>query len=431
MLLLTLASVVSVASAQTFSIGIGLGRPGDVIPAFDSQRSSSATTSSSQNRNPFTSFSGAGGSDVNFEKFFSSSRVASPQSSPDTRTRSQERTPSRSPARTFPEAPASTSSTSSATAPGRSSSSFRGISSPNPVITSRGAPVAPVSTPVVSSPARETTKPTFSSQLSGAGTTLPRDSSSFKGSFSQTPPPSRPRGGAFEGSRDFTVQASRDVSSRGREQDAVPRQPSATRPPTTTETNEVVDPRDNLIGHSICARGSIGDACRKHLANTAMSCTSGFCHECQQCGNMSPDLWPKCCREHFLCCRPLARACQGCDQPALKPFCSVAFGRALTKAVTETVKAVTETVKAVTETVKAVTETVKAVTETVKAVTETVKAVTETVKAVTETVKAVTETVKAVTETVKAVNETVKAVTETVASRIEAPVTSLFSSVKT
>ncbi|XP_018019761.1 flocculation protein FLO11 [Hyalella azteca] len=307
MLLVTLVSLFSMTSAQTFSLGIGLGAS-DVIPAFDSQRSASASTSS-QNPNPFTAtFSNQpstrirGSSPANFEDFFSSSRVATPQSS-SARSRS------------------STSASPSGSVSARPAP-LREAPAPNPIITSRGAPIAPSVTPARTVPAREPGRPQ-ASQIE-----IPSDARETSRAATPRPQatvPIRNRGSPPQG--DETVKASFDVSSRGREQDLVPRDPITRPPSTTTETNEVFDVRDNLVGQSICARGVNGDACRKHLATTAMSCTSGFCHECQQCGNMSPDLWPKCCREHYLCCRPLARACQACDQPALQPFCGAAFGR--------------------------------------------------------------------------------------------------------
>lgn len=286
----TLLSLVAVASAQTFSFGVGLGGTSDVIPAFDSQRSSSSSGSSSS-ANPFSNSRSAG---LTFEDFFSSSRVGTQKQSTDTGTRS--RSSSRSP-NTVREATATTSAPIRRTPP-----------TPNPTITNRGAP-APA-------PDRQTFR-------ASSSTGSPRDTTSSRRS-------SPNRGAPFDASRvsaaEAVVHAQPDLSSRGRVQEAVVRDP-ITRPPSTTEANVVVDVRDNLVGQSVCARGVIGDACRKHLATTAMSCTSGFCQECQQCGTMSPDLWPRCCRDHFLCCRPLARACQSCDHPILTPFCGAAFGR--------------------------------------------------------------------------------------------------------
>ncbi|RXG73485.1 hypothetical protein Avbf_02736 [Armadillidium vulgare] len=81
------------------------------------------------------------------------------------------------------------------------------------------------------------------------------------------------------------------------------------------------------IGKSPCARGNLGHECRMNLKNAALSCTSGKCHQCQQCGSVPVNDWITCCRDHFLCCRPLARSCQRCDQPLLTSFCNVAFGK--------------------------------------------------------------------------------------------------------
>ncbi|KAK8743057.1 hypothetical protein OTU49_001504, partial [Cherax quadricarinatus] len=85
-------------------------------------------------------------------------------------------------------------------------------------------------------------------------------------------------------------------------------------------------PAENVIGKSPCPRGTRGQACRWELARNALSCTSGPCEQCSQgCSSVEPSLWPTCCRDHFLCCRQLASACQQCNTPQLSPFCTAAF----------------------------------------------------------------------------------------------------------
>ncbi|KAB7506671.1 hypothetical protein Anas_08803, partial [Armadillidium nasatum] len=117
----------------------------------------------------------------------------------------------------------------------------------------------------------------------------------------------------FSGLDDEPAQTSarQSTSHRSREQ---PKQ-------TVQQVNEV------NIGKSPCARGILGHECRMNLKNAALSCTSGKCHQCQQCGSVPVNDWITCCRDHFLCCRPLARSCQRCDQPLLTSFCNVAFGK--------------------------------------------------------------------------------------------------------
>uniref|UniRef100_A0A6A7G085 Flocculation protein FLO11-like n=1 Tax=Hirondellea gigas TaxID=1518452 RepID=A0A6A7G085_9CRUS len=292
MILLALFTFVVTASAQTFSFGIGLGGGNDAtIPTFDSQRSSSV--SSITRGNPFASFGfssiarSRGEPSQTFEEFFSSSRIG-------TRTPSTTRVTSRS-----------SSSSDNSLRRSRVSTPVPfslAMPAPNPTITSRGAP--PSATPA---------RPQQTRRISAAHNPL-RDAT-------RRSSPGFTSSGAAAG----FVRVTTDLSSRGRVQEEViiP----ATRPPTTTEAAEVIDVRDNLVGQSVCARGTAGDACREHLAITAMACTTGFCQQCQQCGSMSPDSWPKCCREHFLCCRLLVRSCQVCDQPLLTPFCGAAFGR--------------------------------------------------------------------------------------------------------
>ncbi|KAK7078402.1 hypothetical protein SK128_025580 [Halocaridina rubra] len=84
----------------------------------------------------------------------------------------------------------------------------------------------------------------------------------------------------------------------------------------------------NEIGKSPCPRGVRGFACRQQLALDALTCTESQCRRCRQgCSTLSPNEWPTCCRDHFLCCRQLASACQQCDTPQLLPFCTAAFKR--------------------------------------------------------------------------------------------------------
>ncbi|XP_042886967.1 uncharacterized protein LOC122262846 [Penaeus japonicus] len=97
------------------------------------------------------------------------------------------------------------------------------------------------------------------------------------------------------------------------DEDAEPDQPSAD---------------DNTIGKSPCPRGERGAVCRQELASSTFNCTSESCMQCRsECNSMEPSLWPLCCRDHFLCCRPLASACQQCDTPELVSFCGAAFKR--------------------------------------------------------------------------------------------------------
>lgn len=85
-------------------------------------------------------------------------------------------------------------------------------------------------------------------------------------------------------------------------------------------------PTENVIGKSPCPRGTRGTLCRKNLARAAQTCTSDSCEQCrQECSSLSPSVWPTCCRNHFLCCRDLAYACQQCNFPELTPFCTAAF----------------------------------------------------------------------------------------------------------
>jgi len=48
---------------------------------------------------------------------------------------------------------------------------------------------------------------------------------------------------------------------------------------------------------------------------------------CRRCDLLTPVSWPICCKNHFLCCRPIARACQSCNVTSLVPFCQDKFGR--------------------------------------------------------------------------------------------------------
>ncbi|CAL4107245.1 unnamed protein product [Meganyctiphanes norvegica] len=84
---------------------------------------------------------------------------------------------------------------------------------------------------------------------------------------------------------------------------------------------------ENLIGSSPCPRGRRGFTCRQQLAKDALTCSQGSCQKCRNCESLGPSEWPGCCRDHFLCCRPLASACQQCDVPQLFPFCEAAFKR--------------------------------------------------------------------------------------------------------
>ncbi|XP_047500055.1 uncharacterized protein LOC125046372 [Penaeus chinensis] len=85
---------------------------------------------------------------------------------------------------------------------------------------------------------------------------------------------------------------------------------------------------ENTIGQSPCPRGESGAVCRQELASSTFNCTTDACMQCRdECSSMEPSLWPLCCRDHFLCCRPLASACQQCDTPELFPFCGATFKR--------------------------------------------------------------------------------------------------------
>ncbi|KAK4289286.1 hypothetical protein Pmani_037737 [Petrolisthes manimaculis] len=85
---------------------------------------------------------------------------------------------------------------------------------------------------------------------------------------------------------------------------------------------------NNVIGKSPCVRGMEGQTCRRQLALSSRTCTSGSCMKCRGgCSSLTPSEWPECCRDHLLCCRHLASACLRCDKPDLAPFCSAAFNK--------------------------------------------------------------------------------------------------------
>ncbi|XP_076033516.1 uncharacterized protein LOC143020715 [Oratosquilla oratoria] len=137
--------------------------------------------------------------------------------------------------------------------------------------------------------------------------------------------------------------------------DATVRGRTTTEPPTSTtfanatsestttsrlSTNEETIPpndQDNLVGSSPCPRGLEGVTCRRQLARTARMCRnnetleqtepSETCFKCRRCSTLDPNEWPSCCRNHFLCCRSLASACQRCDIDSLQGFCTAAFKR--------------------------------------------------------------------------------------------------------
>ncbi|XP_037796180.1 uncharacterized protein LOC119591503 [Penaeus monodon] len=109
-----------------------------------------------------------------------------------------------------------------------------------------------------------------------------------------------------------------------------PRHRSATFIPNVfpDEESDVPSAGENTIGQSPCPRGESGAVCRQELASSTFNCTTDSCMQCRdECSTMEPSLWPVCCRDHFLCCRPLASACQQCDTPELFPFCGAAFKR--------------------------------------------------------------------------------------------------------
>lgn len=100
--------------------------------------------------------------------------------------------------------------------------------------------------------------------------------------------------------------------------------------PNPRESKKPQPSPTNEIGKSPCPRGQRGLSCRQELALNALTCTDGQCQRCRQgCSSrsISPSEWPICCRDHFLCCRQLASACQQCDSPQLVPFCTAAFKR--------------------------------------------------------------------------------------------------------
>jgi len=77
-----------------------------------------------------------------------------------------------------------------------------------------------------------------------------------------------------------------------------------------------------------CPPGPKGLLCRRRFAlRGADECSGGRCVMCRRCDLLTPVSWPICCKNHFLCCRPIARACQSCNVTSLVPFCQDKFGR--------------------------------------------------------------------------------------------------------
>ncbi|XP_046398296.1 mucin-5AC-like [Ischnura elegans] len=77
-----------------------------------------------------------------------------------------------------------------------------------------------------------------------------------------------------------------------------------------------------------CPPGRAGLACRRAEARrTADECSGGNCEKCRSCNNTAASDWPHCCRKNFRCCSELALACQQCDQPTLREFCTMHFKR--------------------------------------------------------------------------------------------------------
>lgn len=208
MLLTTLTATLLVATgAQTFSFGTAAAE--SAIPSFDSQRSTSLSTTSSIRENPFGSFSAIpntrsrGSTIVSFEDFFSSSKVSTPKKTSTTRGNSR-----------------SNSDQSAAQQPSRN----RPPISPNPTITSRGATFEAV---------RESTLPPVRRVITPVPVTQiePRKTQILTSNRNSVPSPSEDVN---------AVRSTPDLSSRGRVQEEPVKQP-VTRPPTTTETNEVPD----------------------------------------------------------------------------------------------------------------------------------------------------------------------------------------------
>ncbi|KAF0304907.1 hypothetical protein FJT64_023360 [Amphibalanus amphitrite] len=77
-----------------------------------------------------------------------------------------------------------------------------------------------------------------------------------------------------------------------------------------------------------CPPGPKGLLCRRRFAlRGADECAGGRCVMCRRCDLLTPVSWPICCKNHFLCCRPIARACQSCNVTELVSFCQDKFGR--------------------------------------------------------------------------------------------------------
>lgn len=96
--------------------------------------------------------------------------------------------------------------------------------------------------------------------------------------------------------------------------------------------SEMMDWSRQLFGQKTtdkCPPGAQGLQCQRQSAlRGADECADGgMCVMCRQCHLLTPISWPVCCKNHFHCCRTIARACQRCDIPELWSFCSRTFGR--------------------------------------------------------------------------------------------------------